>query len=58
MPTGSPVTATAARSAGTTSTYSAREYSADAEYHSSRSPGASSATRCGGSVPAAIIAAA
>ena len=56
MPTGSPSTGTASRRPGMTSTYSAREYSADAEYHSSRGPGESSATRCGGSVPAAIMA--
>ena len=37
-------------SAGTTRRRSARAYSAEAEYHWSRSPGASSATRCGGSV--------
>jgi hypothetical protein len=47
----------ASRSVGTMSWASTRAYAADAEYHWLRSPGASSATRCGGSRSAAIIAA-
>src|SRR3954470_22378516 len=47
IPTGGPSTATARPIAGRPSLASARAESADAEYHSSRAPGASSATRCG-----------
>jgi hypothetical protein len=43
--------------AGSTRLASARAYSALAEYHWSRSPGATSATRWRGSAPAAICAA-
>ena len=50
-------TATASAMAGSTRTASVRAYSALAEYHWSRSPGASSATRWRGSAPEAISAA-
>ena len=56
-PTGAPRTATSAATAGSTPRTSAPAYSGEAEYHSSRGPGASSATRCGGSAPLAIAAA-
>ena len=49
--TGAPRTATSAPTAGSTPRTSAPAYSGEAEYHSLRGPGASSATRCGGSVP-------
>ncbi len=55
MPAGVPTTPNVSRSAGTMSCASTRLYAAEAEYHWSRSPGASSATRNGGSSPAAIV---
>ena len=51
MPDRPAATGTSPRSAGRIRLHSARPYAAEAEYHSLRSPGGSSATRNGASVP-------
>jgi hypothetical protein len=51
MPTGRPATSIFSAIAGRIRSRSVRPYLADAEYHSSRSPGGSSATRNGAIAP-------